>query len=343
MPDQLPRSASTIRDVAAAAGVSAAAVSKVLNDGYGVSAEMREKVSQAAKALGYRPRSAARAMRGRSYTVGVLLADIGAPSVPVIVEGIVRGLDNSPFQTLMSSRGPDPARQQQAIDVLLDRQMDGLILVAPGISSALLEQLGQTLPVVVVARHGGGKSFDTVVDDDAAGAAAMVDYLVSLGHRRIAHISDPPRGLRRPSVLPATVRSDGYSRAMKAHGFEPRIAVTSYSEEGGYQGARALLTAVDKPTAIFAGTDIAALGVLRAAAELGQRVPEDLTVTGSDNLAFCAAPQIGLTSIDSSGRLTGDTSARLLRERIEGRDTPVLYSVTPRLVIRTSSSPPSVG
>lgn len=333
----------TIRDVARAAGVSVGAVSKVLNDGYGVSTGMRDKVSQAANALGYRPRPAARAMRGRSYTVGVLLADIGAPSVPVIVEGIERAFEGGPLQTLLSARGLDPLRQRQAIEGLVDRQMDGLILIAPGVPAAFLEELGRALPVVVVARHGGGRSYDTVADDDALGAAMMVDHLVALGHRRIAHVADPPRGLRRPSVLPATVRADGYTAAMADHGLESQVITTSYTEEGGYKAAMRVLTGGDRPTAVFAGADIAALGVLRAAGELGLRVPDDLTVTGSDNLAFTAAPQIGLTTTDSAGRLTGETSARLLEERLQGRETPVKFSLTPRLVVRTSSAPPRGG
>src|SRR5215217_2958433 len=113
----------TIRDVARAAGVSSSAVSKVLNNGYGVSTVMREKVERAALELSYRPKPGARALRGRSYTVGVLLGDMSAPSMPVIVAGIEHHLEGTPLQALLSSRGPNAEHQRRSIERLVDHQM----------------------------------------------------------------------------------------------------------------------------------------------------------------------------------------------------------------------------
>jgi LacI family transcriptional regulator len=124
---------------------------------------------------------------------------------------------------------------------------------------------------------------------------------------------------------------------MRRHGLDPYVIVTSYSEQGGYQAAIEALSGPVPPTAIFAGADIAALGVLRAARERGLRVPEDLSVTGYDDIHMAA--MLSLTTVDESGQLTGSKTARLLLERIEGRTQPIHYVISPRLVPRGTSGP----
>ncbi|MFG6201990.1 LacI family DNA-binding transcriptional regulator [Nonomuraea sp. JJY05] len=327
----------TIEDVAREAGVSVSAVSKVVRDAYGVSPQMREKVSAAIEKLGYRPHAGARAMRGRSYTIGVMVADVSAPFQSEIVEGISDELESTPYQEIFVT-GLAPDRQVRRIEALIDRQADGLILITPWMSTAWLEELGARVPTVVIARHGGADNFDTIVDDDYLGARLMVDHLVELGHRRILYTGHPSGGLTRPYVLAHTARGDGYVEAMKRHGLEPDIIETSYSERGGYEAAQEALARPEPPTAIFAGADIAALGVLRAAEERKLRVPEDLTVAGYDNIYASTIGRVSLTTVDQSGRLTGSKSARLLLERLDGRTRPVHYVVVPRLVPRGTSA-----
>ena len=330
----------TIQDVAREADVSVSAVSKVLRDAYGVSPQMRAKVTAAIDRLGYRPHAAARAMRGSSYTIGVMLVEISSPFQPEIVEGITQELEPSPFQEILVTGGSPPERQQRSIEALIDRQVDGLILIAPSMSTAWLDELAATVPTVVIARHGGATRYDTIVADNEEGARLMVDHLVGLGHRRIVYTSAPSMGLERPYVLSHTLRCDGYVEAMKRHGLEPDVIETEHTEQGGYEAAREALSRRIPPTAIFAGADIAALGVLRAADELSLRVPEDLSVVGYDNIHAAAIPQIALTTVDQSGRLNGTMSARLLLQRIDGRTQPVHYLIAPRLVRgRTSAAP----
>jgi LacI family transcriptional regulator len=329
----------TIQDVAREAGVSVSAVSKVVRDAYGVSPQMREKVSEAIERLGYRPHTGARAMRGRSYTIGVMVAELSAPFQPEIVEGISEELEGTPYQEVLVT-GLAPDRQLRRIEALIDRQVDGLILITPWMSTPWLEALGAKLPTVVIARHGGADNFDTIVDDDHLGARLMVDHLVGLGHRRIVHVSHPSGGLTRPHVLSHTARCDGYAEAMKRHGLEADVIETAYSEPGGYDAAVRALTRPEPPTAIFAGADIAALGVLRAAEERNLQVPQDLTVTGYDNIYVSTIGRVSLTTVDQSGRLTGAKSARMLLERLEGRTRPVHYVIVPRLVPRATSAPP---
>ncbi|MYS49403.1 substrate-binding domain-containing protein, partial [Streptomyces sp. SID6013] len=315
----------TIHDVAKEASVSASAVSKVLRDAYGVSPAMRAKVTAAIEHLGYRPQSGARAMRGRSFTVGVMLVALSHSFQSEIVEGVTDELEPGPYQEILITGGLTVERQKASVEALVDRQVDGLVVIAPQMDMDWLEQLGESLPTVVVARHGGATHFDTVVDDDHGGARLMVDHLVGLGHRRIVHTSHPAAGLTRPFVLSHTARSDGYAAAMKRHGLKPDVIEASFTEEGGYQAAVEALDRTNPPTAVFAGADIAALGVLRAAEERGLRVPEDLTVTGYDNIGVSAIGRIALTTVDQSGQLTGQMSARLLMERLDGRTRPVHY------------------
>lgn len=330
----------TIQDVAREAGVSTSAVSKVLRGAYGVSPRMRDRVTAAIDLLGYRPHTGARAMRGRSYTIGVVLVDHSSPFQPEVLEGIAHQLEPTPFQEVSIAAGITPERQMRCIEALIDRQVDGLILVAPWMETSWLEDLAARIPTVVVARHGAAANYDTVVDDDYEGARLMVDHLVALGHTRIVHTGQDSGGLVRPFVLSHTARQDGYEQAMIGHGLKPDVLVTGYTEEGGYKAAMEALARTERPTAIFAGADIAALGVLRATEELGLRVPEDVTVTGYDNIFVAGLGRIALTTVDQSGPMTGSVSARLLLERLEGRSRPTHYVVAPRLLPRSTGAPP---
>jgi LacI family transcriptional regulator len=150
----------------------------------------------------------------------------------------------------------------------------------------------------------------------------------------------PAGDLQRPSVLPQTARADGYIAAMTAHGLEPDVIMTEYSQDGGYHGA---MIALDRPSpvsAIFAGTDTVALGVFRAVHERGMSVPDDISLIGADNISVGSLPQVSLTTVDPSAAANGAMAARLLRERIAGRTNPISYSIAPSLVVRGSTRAP---
>jgi LacI family transcriptional regulator len=332
-----------LHDVAAEAGVSVSAVSKVIRNSTGVSAQMRERVETAIEKLSYRPHAGARAMRGSTYTIGVVMNELTSPFQPEVAQAIGDGLEGTQYQGILVAAGSDAQRQQRAIESLLDRQVDGLVLIAPFTSTEWLEQLASSIPTVVIARHGASANYDTVVDDDFEGARMLVDHLVGLGHTKIAHTGHPSGGLKPPSVLSQTARRDGYEKTMKKHGLDPDVIVTTYSEEGGYAAALQALNRPSPPTAIFAGADIAALGVLRAAEELGLRVPEDLSVAGYDDIYVSKIGRVSLTTVDQSGHLTGTTSARLLVECIRGRTQSVHYVIAPRLVVRSTTAGPPAG
>ena len=233
----------TIADVARHAGVSTAAVSKVLRNAYGVSADMSHRVRSSMAELGYRPHAAARGMRGRSFTIGLLLDTIRNPFYGDLLDGVTDALAKTDYQVLVGSAGFGAQDQSRLADAMIDRAMDGLILVATSMPRSQVIAVAKTIPTVVVAHHDTADEYDSVVNDGLAGAALVVDHLVALGHRRIAHTTATVKGgqwKRRPE----DVRSEGYRQAMHRYGLDDAVAIagTTYAEEGGYQAGRELLS-----------------------------------------------------------------------------------------------------
>lgn len=333
----------TITDVARHAGVSTAAVSKVLRNAYGVSPAMQEKVRSAIAELGYRPHAAARGMRGRTYTIGVLLDNVRNAFFADILDGISEELRHSEYTVLLGAAGFEPEEQARTVRALVDRQMDGLILIAPGTPRAEVLATAATTPTVVIGHHDTADSHDSVVDADDVGAELVVDHLVALGHRDIALVSAAGAKAGQWKRTPEIVLTDGYLKAMRRHGLAERAQVhhAAYSDEGGFKAGMTLLTAERPPTAIMAGADVAALGIYRAAHELGLRIPDDVSLVGYNNTALAALAPVQLTSVDQAGHTMGSAAARMLIERVEGRrDRPMRTTMTPRLVARSSTAAP---
>ncbi|WP_308013552.1 LacI family DNA-binding transcriptional regulator [Streptomyces beigongshangae] len=336
----------TITDVARHAGVSTAAVSKVMRNAYGVSAAMREKVRAAMAELDYRPHAAARGMRGRTYTISVLLDNIRNTFFADILDGIRDELRDSEYTVLIGDAGFGTEAQGKTVRAMVDRRMDGLILIAPGTRRSEVLSTAQSTPTVVIGHHDTSELHDSVVDADGAGAGLVVDHLVSLGHRNIALVPSPGTRSSKWARTPEIVLGNGYAEAMGRNRLaeHTRICRAAYSDEGGHKAGTSLLTARDRPTAIMTGADVAALGVWRAAHELGLRVPGDVSLVGYNNTAVADLATVQLTSVDQAGHDMGATAARLLIERVEGhREHAVLTTMTPRLVVRSSTSAPSGG
>ena len=332
----------TIVDVAAHAGVSTAAVSKVLRNAYGVSPAMQEKVRASMTALGYRPHAAARGLRGRTYTVGVLLDSIRNPFFSDVLDGVRAGFDGTEYHVFVGAAGFAPAAQRTMADAMVDRQMDGIVVVGPSIHPADVAEIARTTPTAVIGPHDPVDGYDAVVHDEFAGARAAVHHLHGLGHRRIALAgtrgTPGNRWLRRPEV----VLEEGYRAAMAALGLEEhvRVAYGRQYEEGGRESGFELLTGGPRPTAILAWTDAAALGVKQSAQALGLTVPDDVSLVGYNNTALATLTGIALTSVDQAGHQMGSAAATLLLERLEGRTRDTVVTTTPRLVVRESTAPP---
>ncbi|MEV6846761.1 LacI family DNA-binding transcriptional regulator [Actinoplanes sp. NPDC051411] len=335
----------TIVDVARHAGVSTTAASKVVRNAAGTSAQMRSRVLAAVDQLGYRPSAAARALRGRTYTLGVVLPDIRNPFFADILDGAAEFLADTDYQLLTASSHDDEKDEGRVTEAMIDRSMDGLLLVAPISSRKRLQYFARTVPTVVVGWHGPGADYDIVADDDFAGAGLVVAHLAGLGHHRIAHIEHHETDPVRLAEMPNARRADGYRYAMQAHGLAEQIDIvsTTYNREGGYLGTRRLLDrpASGRPTAIFAGADIVAMGVLDALTEAGLSVPGDISVAGYDDITFASLGPVSLTTVDQAGHRIGATATRLLLDRITDRSRPASQvTFSPTLVTRRSTAPP---
>ncbi|WP_172121077.1 LacI family DNA-binding transcriptional regulator [Actinomyces faecalis] len=338
-PSKPPKRA-TIKDVAAEAGVSVAAVSKVLRNAYGVSDQMRQRVELAIDKLSYRPRTGARTMRGSSQTIGLVLTDFASPFQFEVAEAIASRLSRTDYQDILTIAGTSPQGYRRRIDALVDLQVDGIVLISPRLGMSALSHFARTTPLVTVALHGEPKLFDTVVTDERLGARLMVDHLVSLGHEWIAHTTMPVSSVEDSYQLSQTMRRQGFIEAMDSHGLVPDIIETYYSEAGGRSAAKRALARKHRPTALFAGTDAVAFGALDYLEEQGLHIPQDISVAGYDNVHTSGLRRVSLTTVDQSGKQTGEAAIELLLERIGGRSEASLRVIEPALVTRTTTAPP---
>ena len=335
----------TIQDVADRAGVSRSAISKVLRNAYGISDEMRSRVEAAIAELNYRPQFAARGLRGRTFTFGVTLPDMRNQFFADIMDGVWVATKPTSYQSLLAIRPSQDLTDKNQIETMLDRKLDGLLLVAPRIEMRQLIKLAETVPMVVIGRHEPDGGFDTANNDDEQGTRLALEHLIAAGHRKIAHVTF--QVLEDAAVNPVAYRLKGYLDVMREHGLASHIHVVeqkfSATDEEQSRQIHHLLTAKNRPTAIFAWSDKAAIPIMSVAADCGLRIPEDFALIGYDNWPMCAIPQISLTSVDQDPHRLGMRAAELLIERIEGRTTPVHFVTEPRLVVRSSSLSPAAS
>mgnify|MGYP000851689808 CR=1 FL=1 len=330
----------TIRDVARVAGVSRGAVSKVINDAYGVSPEMKAKVQAVIDELGYRPKVLARGMRGSTYTLGVSMRSMDNLFFPKVINGACQALDNSRYQLIVAPAGPS-WDEVDAVQVLADRQVDGIVAITATVPPERLEDLGSRIPLVVIGRHDDSANYDTIVGDDVAGARIAVQHLFDLGHRRIVHLTQPPG---RPDTGPTTphgMRVQGYLEAMAELGLADHAIVLRdcQTQRQTRDVVIDYLSREPGPVGFFAAHDELALGVLEARGEL-QLAPAQASVVGYDDVEIGAHPLMSLTSINQSGTRMGATAIQLLMERIEGRAEPKHEVMTPVLMERGSTASP---
>lgn len=337
MTDALPprRRQATIADVAQAAGVSRAAVSKVLRNAYGVSDAMRARVTAAMTELNYRPRIAARAMRGRTYTIGIELPGLGNQFFTRIVQGATNAIQGTPFQLIIAPAEAGSREGLRALEALVDRQVDGVIAVSPRVDASGLERIATSVPVVMFGRHDDSDRYDVVAGDDAAGAQAAMDHLFARAHRRIAHLTLHESDEGDP--YPHGVRQRGYQLAMAAAGLGDHAEVWRCDEGGepAYDAVRRQIDAGTSVTAVFAAHDELAFGAMRAAEDAG--VP--LAVVGYDDVPMASHPALGLTTIRQPGELMGQRAVEMLFERFAGRLEAEREIFEAELIVRTSTAP----
>ncbi|MCL2585771.1 MAG: LacI family transcriptional regulator [Streptosporangiales bacterium] len=331
----------SLADVAARAGVSTQTVSRVVNGTANVREETRERVESALDELGYRAHSAARALAtGRFGSIGVLCFDLTKFGNLHIVDEAIRRAQADGYAVYVSSI-PDAtdADLQAAVRVLTDQAVDGLIVVEARILDTPRLRLPRDLPVVV-AEGARDIPYPAVGIDHGFGARLAVGHLLGLGHRTVHHVC----GL--PDSYPAATRLEGWRAVLAERGRPvPAPVAGDWSAASGYRAAMELLGqhGGDPVTAIFAANDQMAAGVLRAAADLGRRVPADLSVAGYDDSELAAYLLPALTTVRQDLRGVGRRCVDLLVPALRGGDAPSPESVDlvlPGLVVRASTAAP---
>jgi len=333
--------ASSMRDVAALAGVSHQTVSRVINGHPSIRESTRQRVLVAMDQLHYRPNRAARALvTARSRTIGILSTSAAALYGPVSSINAIQDAGRAAgyFIAVAQLADLEPESIAAGLDHLLAQSVEGLIVIAP--QEVVLQQLETVrLDVPYVTLLGGPASVQRELTvDQVAGARAATRHLIDLGHRRIVHLSGPLEWFE------AQARVHGCRSELAAAGLTPMPSPEGdWTAESGYRLGREVL-GDPEVTAVFTSNDQMALGVYHAAHELGRRIPEDVSVVGFDDIAEAAHYWPPLTTVLQDFTQLGRRSVESLVTEIEGGTEPTPVTLRPDLVVRASTAPPvSVG
>ncbi|MDR7484425.1 MAG: LacI family DNA-binding transcriptional regulator [Armatimonadota bacterium] len=327
----------TIREVARAAGVSVATVSRVVSgSAHRVSDPTRHRVLAAVARLGYHPNLVARGLKKRvTGTIGLIVPDISNPFFPAIARGIEDVASRAGLAVLLCNTYEDLAKERTYLGVLRKRMVDGLIFATVGANTGHLRMLRrQGVPVVLVARAPDGVEMDAVLVDNRRGAREATEHLLRLGHRRIAFIGGP-------ATLPvARERLAGYCDALQAVGIpvDPaRIGHGDFHADGGAAVVAALLRRGAAFTAVVAANDLMAIGAMRELRRWGRRLPDDVAVVGFDDITFASLVDPRLTTVAQPKYRMGCLAMERMLELLGGADrTPRRLVLEPRLIVRDS-------
>ncbi|SEK00883.1 transcriptional regulator, LacI family [Sphingobium sp. AP50] len=325
----------TLHDVATAAGMSRAQVSRALRGDPGVKEATRARIAEIARTVGYRPNIAARTLASaRTTIVGVVIGEPDNPFHISLASAIETQLLAAGFDAIISMRGiNDASALEEAERLIALRSLAAILISTPHSDDAILKMAGQ-MPCVFIGRRTGHLSVHSISVDDEGGAAQAVEHLVGLGHRRIAHIG---------SMITAGAigRTEGYRRAMAAAGLEPMEYAGPPDSTTGRNGADALLARSRPPTAIFAYNDLIAIGAMNGLHTRGLRVPDDISVIGFDDTPLAATEMISLTSLRQNPVEQASAALHALQAILRNEPVPGVM-IPVELRIRRSVGPPPV-
>ena len=330
----------TILQLAKAAGVSVATVSRALsNSAHTVNPETKQRIINLAREMGYQPNQVARSLRKEhSQTIGIITDDLTSPFTPLLIQGIQKKFKELDYFCLIADTGWDPEAEELAVKDLISRSVDGIIFVETWLQAANPILDLANLPYVYVHRLFKASHPHSVIPDELYGAGLAMSHLLGLGHRRIGFITGPE------SFYSSEDRLTAYKNALAAAGipFDPRLVERGdWEVEGGYVGAARLLRLPERPTAIFAANDWMALGVIYAAQELGLRVPEDVALVGYDNREIATVANPSITTVTLPAREMGETAAEMLINLLQKTREYDEIMVRGRLIVRESCGAPA--
>lgn len=322
----------TMDDVAKEAGVSRALVSMAFRNVPGVNDQTRLRILEVADRMGYRVNRIASSLASHSpKTLGVFLLDLRQDIYADMYDGIREVTDQNNQHTVLSVGQSDGSRDTSALETLVQSRVGVILAAGLLMPDTQVQRRNQSTPIISVARQ--IPEVDSVYVEDFVGAVMATEYLLSLGHKRITFLSNP-------QTDGYAGRLEGYKKTMKDSGLQPSIIMSNYSRGQAAADIKPILELVpeQRPTAVFAHNDAAALGVLDAAFGSGLRVPDDISVLGFDNSLISRAPGTGLSTIDIHGAELGSIAARMAQRRLTHPDIPAMQeAVTPTLIVRSTT------
>lgn len=325
----------TLEQVAFISGVSVSTVSRTLSGSAGVRPAKRAAVERAVSQLGYQPNALARGLaRGRTMSVGVLTQDISSPFYGDMLRGIEQGLSGSGYLPIFADGHWHAEEELAALDVLLGRQVDALIVLGGFIPDARLAQLAYQLPLIIFGREVPELAGRCLRLDNFGAAFRMTAHLIEFGHRRIAHLAGPP------NHRDARDRLAGYQAALKQAGLSapPELILSGdFMEPSGFLAATRLLEGREVFSAIFAANDQMAYGARLALYRKGVRVPEDISLAGFDDLPGSSYTTPPLTTVRQPTFDLGVAVAGGVLRVLTGEPAD-LPALTPQLIIRESTA-----
>jgi DNA-binding LacI/PurR family transcriptional regulator len=335
---QKMKGAATIKDVAQLAKVAPSTVSKVLNGSDRIGQETQARVQRAIKKLNYRPNSIARSLRkNHTRTIGIINNSHTNKNTFVLqmMVGVEEAAQAQGFSVFLCNSLASQARERDYIEVLLDKQVDGIIFLDNVVKERALPTFSDALPIVFLNQYVSESAFPSIVPDDAQGAMLATQHLIALGHQRIAFVNG--RFKHEASHL----RLQGYRNALKAAGisFDEHLVrgKDTWDEEGGYISVKHFMKLKKPPTAIFCANDMLAVGVLDALREGRIKVPQEVALVGFDNSLAAAQKRPPLTSVEMPFFEMGQRAAALVLKSLhEHRTTSSVYRMPCKLIQRES-------
>ena len=329
----------TIHDVAKKAGVAPITVSRVINNSGYVSEKLRTKVKIVIDELGYVPNVLARSLKSKhTNTLALVFTDITNPFFNILARGVEDTAFKAGYNVIFCNTDESQEREDNYIQLLLQKQVDGILLVPADVNSESIEMIRkQSTPVVVIDRYVTHDNVDIVRGDSEGGAYILTKHLIGLGHKQITLISGPEK------VSTSVDRVRGYQRAMEEHGLAAYIDYYygKYSVQGGIDLTNQVFSKENKPTAIFGGNNFLSVGVITALNQMNLKVPDDVAVVSFDDIPKNLSPNPFLTAIVQPPYEIGQKATEMLLSRIQDEGEilssyqEIVFPV--KLIVRASS------
>ncbi|ELI5378544.1 substrate-binding domain-containing protein [Vibrio parahaemolyticus] len=328
----------TMKDIAKLAGVSTSTVSHVINKTRFVSEEISERVNNAVKELNYyAPSALARSLKvNRTKTIGMLVTTSTNPFFGEVVKGVERSCYHKGYSLILCNTEGDNERMRQSINTLLQKRVDGLILMCSSLEGERIDVFERYPDIPVVVMDWGPMLFtsDKIQDNSLRGGYLAAKYLIDCGHTEIGCITGPLIKHQ------AQMRYEGYKRAMNEAGLEFNanwIIESDFECEGGYQAFKKMAERGTLPSSIFVSNDMMAMGVINAANELGIKVPDDLSIIGYDDIHIAKFMSPSLTTIHQPKYRLGQAAVETLVRRLDDKSNEAqVVQLEPTLVVRNS-------